>query len=56
MHDWNDYICTLVVVDVVGSGQYATGVIAASMCNHGSLAWHDMNACIDEHNCTTLNV
>ena len=48
MHDWNDYTCTLVVVDVAGSGQHATGVTVASVCNLGSLTWHDMSACIDE--------
>ena len=31
-----------------GLGQLATGVTAASVCNLGILAWHDMNACIDE--------
>ena len=48
MHDWNDYTCTLVVVDVVGLGQHATGVPAASVCNLGSLLLHNMSACIDE--------
>ena len=48
MHDWNECICTLVVVHVVSLGQPATGVTAASVCNLGTLAWHDMNACIDE--------
>ena len=36
------------MIDVVGSGQYAIGVTAESVCNLGSLAWHDMSACIDE--------
>ena len=40
----------------MGLGLPATGVAAASVCNLGILAWHDMNACIDAHNCPTLNV
>ena len=56
LHDWNDCICTLVVIYVVGLGLPATGVTAASVCNLGTLAWHDINACIDTHDYTTLNV
>ena len=54
--DLTDYVCMigmiihapLVVVDLAGLGKHATGVTAASVCNLGSLAWHDMSACIDE--------
>ena len=46
----------LKVVDVVDSGWPAAGVTAASACNLGTLAWPDINACTDAHNCTTLNV
>ena len=45
----------LEVVYVVGSGRPTAGVTGASMCNLGTLAWPDMNACTDAHNCTTLN-
>ena len=48
MHDWNDRICTLVVLYVVGLGQPATGVTAASVCHPGTLTGHDMCACINE--------
>ena len=43
------------MVNVVGVGLPATQVTAASVCNPGPLAWHDMNACVDECRCITFN-
>ena len=40
----------------MGLGLPAAQVTAASVCNPGLLAWHDMNACVDEHGCITFNL
>ena len=40
----------------MGLGLPATQVTAASVYNPGPLAWHDMNACVDEHRSIMFNL